>query len=317
MAGEGYGGARVLVLGASGFIGRWVARLLDGAGAEVFLGVRDPGAVAAAGLVGEALVVDLAVPGRATEVVDRLRPSIVFNLAGYGVDPAERSEGLAQPLNGDVPAELCRALAGAGTGAGWRGQRLVHVGSGVEYGAVGGDLDEDTPARPMTLYARTKLAGTGQVATLCRALGVPGLTARAFMVYGPGEHDGRLLPSLVRAARSGVVIDLTAGDQRRDFTYVGDVAEGLLRLGLSDAPPGAIVNLATGRLTRVREFCEVAAGILGIPDDRMRYGALPVRAEEMAHVEVSLDRLRRWTGWVPTTGIAAGITRTRDQGSGA
>ena len=179
---------------------------------------------------------DLAVPGRVTEVVDRVRPAIVFNLAGYGVDPAEeRDDALSQRLNADLPGELCRALAG-----GRPARRLVHVGSGIEYGSAGGDLDEETPARPATLYARSKMAGTREVTSLCPALGVHGLTARPFMVYGPGEQDGRLLPSLVRAAAagSGDVLDLTAGDQRRDFTYVEDVAEGLLRLGLSGAPRG-------------------------------------------------------------------------------
>jgi len=311
---EGYAGSRALVLGATGFIGHWVSGLLAAAGAQVFLGARDPDAAAAAGLAGELVVADLAVPGRATELVERVRPSIIFNLAGYGVDPSERDDGLARRLNVELPGELCRALAGnvATSGGDRLGPRLVHVGSGLEYGSAGGDFDEDTPARPTTMYARSKLAGTRQVAALCPGLGVRGLTARPFTVYGHGEHQGRLLPSLLRAARSGEPVELTTGDQRRDFTYVEDVAAGLLRLGLADVPPGAIVNLATGRLTRVREFCEVAAGILGIPDDRLRYGALPVRAEEMVHVEVSVARLRRLTGWAPSTGIAAGIARTRD-----
>jgi len=307
--GADYAGARALVLGATGFVGRWTSRLLDQAGAQIVLGVRDP--AAAAGMAGEPVVADLAVPGRVTELLERVRPAIVFNLAGYGVDPSEpRDVALSHRLNADLPGELCRALAG-----GRPARRLVHMGSGIEYGSAGGNLDEETPARPETLYARSKMAGTREVTTLCPALGVKGLTVRAFMVYGPGEQDGRLLPSLLRTAASGEVLDLTAGDQRRDFTYVEDVAEGLLRLGLSAAPPGAIVNLATGRLTRVREFCEVAAGILGIPDDRLQYGALPARAEEMVHVDVSLTRLRRWTGWAPTTDIAAGIARTRDFGT--
>jgi len=308
-----YAEERVLVLGATGFVGRWVSQLLDEAGANVTRVARDPGA--AAELAGETVLADLAVPGQATEVVGRVRPSIVFNLASYGVDPAERDDVLAAQVNGNLPGELCLALAGKGaTGGshGWPGQRLVHVGSGIEYGAAAGDLDESTPARPTTLYARSKLAGTRQVATLCPSLGVRGLTARPFTIYGPGEHHSRLLPSLLRAARSREVLALTAGDQRRDFTYVEDVAAGLLRLGLSEAPPGAVVNLATGRLTTVREFCRLAAGILGIPYDRLRFGALPVRAEEMVHVEVSLTRLRGLTGWIPTTDIAAGIVRTRD-----
>ena len=80
------------------------------------------------------------------------------------------------------------------------------------------------------------------------------VTARLFTVYGPGEHCGRLLPSLIEAARAEKPLELTAGTQLRDLTYVEDVAEGLLRLGLAQAEPGSVVNLATGHLTMVRSL---------------------------------------------------------------
>jgi nucleoside-diphosphate-sugar epimerase len=116
-----------------------------------------------------------------------------------------------------------------------------------------------------------------------------------------------LLPSLIEAARTGQTIRLTDGRQRRDFTYVADVAEGLLRLGMSSAEPGEIVNLATGRLIAVRQFVEQAAHILNISEERLLFGALPTRPEEMNHSPVAIDRLRRLTGWTPPTGIQDGI----------
>jgi nucleoside-diphosphate-sugar epimerase len=103
---------------------------------------------------------------------------------------------------------------------------------------------------------------------------------------------------------------MSAGLQRRDFTYVEDVAEGLLRLGRSSAAvPGEIVNLATGQLTSVREFAAEAARVLGIPSDRLAFGALATRAEEMQHDPVSVTRLRQLLGWVPSMPIAEGVRR--------
>ena len=129
-------------------------------------------------------------------------------------------------------------------------------------------------------------------------------------MYGPGEHDGRLLPSLIRAADSDSSLDLTTGTQQRDFTYVEDVAEGLLRMALADTPPGGVVNLATGKLTSVREFAEVAARILQLPHTSLRFGQVPERPEEMVHSPVTNQRLRDATGWAPATGVAEGIRRT-------
>src|SRR5262249_10879150 len=146
----------------------------------------------------------------------------------------------------------------------------------------------------------------------CKVQGLKGVTARLFTVYGPGEHQGRLLPSLLESARTGMPLQLTAGPQRRDFTYVEDVAEGLLRLGLVVAQPGAIVNLPTGQLTSVRCFVEQAASLLHISPDQLHFGALPTRLEEMVHSEVTHERLRRLIAWMPPTDIMTGVRRTVD-----
>ena len=243
--------------------------------------------------------------------METFRPAIAFNLIGYGVDPSERDPSLAEALNDRFVGSLGELLVDYRE-PGWDGQALVHVGSALEYGAAGGDLDETTVPAPTTLYGRTKLAGTRRLADIAAERGLPALTARLFTVYGPGERKGRLLPSLLAAAVSDHSLALTEGRQRRDFTYVGDVADGLLKLALSDAEPGKIVNLATGRLTEVREFAQIAARILGIPPDRLRFGQQPSRPEEMTHDPVTLERLLRYTGWRPGTRVDDGITLTRD-----
>jgi nucleoside-diphosphate-sugar epimerase len=103
---------------------------------------------------------------------------------------------------------------------------------------------------------------------------------------------------------------LTSGEQKRDFIYVEDVSEALVRLGIAPAAPGDIVNLATGCLTSVRDFVETAARILKIPEDQLRFGELPPLPEEMHHSEVTTERLRRLTGWAPSTMIEEGIRKT-------
>jgi nucleoside-diphosphate-sugar epimerase len=74
--------------------------------------------------------------------------------------------------------------------------------------------------------------------------------------------------------------------------------------------PGEVVNLATGELTSVRAFAETAATILGMAPERLRFGALPTRAEEMVHAPVAIGRLRELVNWHPRVGIEFGIRRT-------
>jgi len=286
----GYEGAKAAVVGATGFIGRWVVRKLVEQGAHVCrIGREDA--------------------GNLETVYRRLRPSITFNLGGYGIDPAERDETAAYHVNAVLPRMLAEAVAATRDPA-WPGQHFVQAGSAVEYGDAGGNLREDGPARPATLYAKSKWRGTQAVAERSQALGFRAITARLFTVYGPGEHAGRLLPSLFEARRTHQALDLSSGMQRRDFTYVEDVAEGLLKLGSISQQDYMTVNLATGRLTSVRMFVEIAAGILGIPPENLNFGGIPASVHEMEHEGVALDRLKRLTGWIPPTTIAEGVRKT-------
>jgi UDP-glucose 4-epimerase len=310
---DAYRGITVLVLGASGFIGRWVARELCKKGADLHLVVRDEKVIrkmfAAYEIYGEVLEMDLQNRGSSLDLFRKVGPSITFNLVGYGVDPSER-EKINYQINSNLPESICSAVAEK-TDPQWAGQDLIHVGSALEYGTAVGDLSEKSIPNPTTLYGQSKLSGTRQLAQCCEEKGIKGVTARLFTVFGPGEHDGRLLPALLEAADTQNTVALTSGVQERDFTYVKDVAEGLLRLGLTtDAKPGEIVNLATGRLTSVRSFAEKAASLLGMPKDKLDFGMKPTRAEEMKHSPVSIERLRELTSWIPGTTVEEGIGQT-------
>jgi nucleoside-diphosphate-sugar epimerase len=260
----------------------------------------------------EAVEIDLRHLELLPDLIDRIRPSITFNLAGYGVDRSERDEGLARLLNAEFPHALAEALGPIGS-TDWPHLALVHAGSGAEYGPIGTDLTESTTGRPVGPYATSKLAGTLFLRGSARALGLRALTARLFTVYGPGEHAGRLLPALRQASRTEKPLELTAGSQMRDFTYVEDIASGLLRLGLSPATPGEIVNLATGILTSVRQFAETAASVMAIPPERLLFGGRQMGPADEGHGRVVIDRLRALLSWSPPTGIEAGIRRTLER----
>jgi UDP-glucose 4-epimerase len=307
-----YRGRRALVLGASGFIGRWVARALHQAGAQVTALVRDP--VAAARILkqwevkADLIEGDLADLSQLPALIDRAAPDITFNLAGYGIDRTERSGQLLRTINAELPGVVAGALSRHP--ARWEGCRLIHTGSALEYGEVGGRLEESGPVNPTTPYGITKLKGTEAVERAAISTGLPAMTARLFTVYGPGEHDGRLVPTLVAAAQHGHEVDLSLGTQRRDFTYVEDVAEGLLRLGWVRSQPVQTVNVSTGELLTVREFCGIAARVLHLRGSQLRFGALPTRPDEMAHEVVSTARCQALLGWRPATSPEAGLRAT-------
>lgn len=308
-----YAGRRVLVTGATGFIGAWLVRALGDSGAQLWLHGRDSDKLAQVArrhcVSAESLVADLAVAGAGAKLVHDARPDIIFNLVAYGVEPSSQDESLAHALNVELVEEMAAALATQPT-YGWLGARMVHTGSAAEYGIVPGVLTEQSPATPTTLYGRTKLEGSRRLAVVAGESDLRAVTVRLFTVYGPGERRGRLLPSLLAAATSDGRLRLTPGTQKRDFTYVADVAEGLVRLGgCSSALPPA-VNLATGVLTSVREFTEIAAQVIGLNPELLQFGAMPQREDEVAQGPADNSLLRSLVNWAPTCIIREGVRRT-------
>lgn len=307
--------ATALVFGASGFIGRWVARELEQRGASVVGAARN---VQAAQEVfdrweigGSIEPVDLTTRGSAAALIDRVRPAVVFNLAGYGVDRSERDAAQFAQLNTSVVAEIGEACAPTSD---WPGADLVHVGSALEYGTESGMLDEHGPASPTTDYGRTKLAGTLALMDIARLQGTRALTARLFTVFGDGEHEGRLFPSLLRAAREQRLLPLTDGQQRRDFAWVGDVVNVLVDLVHAPFTPGEVVNVATGHMHSVEQFIRAVASQVHIPEAHLQFGVVPTRPEEMTHAGVSVRRLKELLGEALPADLHASIaSAVRDE----
>jgi nucleoside-diphosphate-sugar epimerase len=267
---------RVLLTGATGFVGSHVARALVREGHEVHAVVR-PGSPRRGELPGEVRVVARdAVPGR------------------YLAD-VENVACLEQGLR------LARELARFGC------RRFVGVGTCFEYEHGPGSLREDAPAVPRTLYAACKLALWHVLEPLGSTTGMEVAWARLFYTYGPHEHEARLVPSVIRALRAGQPCRLTAGEQVRDFLHVEDVAAALVALAVGRVT--GVVNVASGRPVTVRDVVTTIASIVG-GDGRLELGALPYSPGDPMSVCADVRRLTREVGFLPRFDLDAGLRQT-------
>ncbi len=314
-------GVRVLVTGATGFVGRWVVQALLDRRAEVGVVARDPHrmSVEHAGDEVRVLAADCARPGNLDAVLAEWQPVVLFHLAGYGVAKHERDPAQMRRLNHALLVEAVEGLRRLPSPH-WDGLRLVHVGTALEYGVLAAPLDESVTAQPTTLYGQSKLAGTQVVQHAVRELHFPALVARLFTVFGPGEREGRLFPTLLAAREHQAPVQLSSGEQTRDFGLVWDVAEALVDLAcvpraevLAGEPPfdQGLLNVASGRLHPVRAFVVEAARALDISPSRLAFGALPHLPEEMPHLPVPVARLQRALGRVLPGDLRGLLERVR------
>ncbi|MDH6540715.1 NAD-dependent epimerase/dehydratase [Streptomyces sp. SPB4] len=240
---------RVLLIGANGYLGRYVAdRLLaDPAVQLTALGRGDDADVR----------FDLATgsPGALTRFLDAVHPGVVINCAGA-------TRGGARELtrhNTVAVATICESLRRSGCGA-----RLVQLGCSAEYGPSqpGSSTAEDAVPRPGGPYGVSKLAAT----ELVLGSGLDAVVLRVFSPVGPGTPAGsplgRLAEAMRRAMQSGDgELKLSGLGVQRDFVDVRDVARAVHAASLSAAQ--GVVNIGTGRAVRLREAAAVLARVAG------------------------------------------------------
>lgn len=188
-------------------------------------------------------------------------------------------------------------------------ERVVLLGSVGEYGAAQSPCQEEDKALPLDPYSVTKLAATELGLMYARSFSLPCTIVRPFQVYGPGESAQRLTQLIFTKAKTGGgELALSLGEQLRDFVFVDDVAEGILRAALTPEAAGVVLNLCTGAPLRLRDFVQLAVEVSGGVVSPI-FGAQPYRPGEPMALFGSTQRLEKLLGWRPQTTPKEGLTR--------
>ncbi len=296
--------AAVLVTGAAGFIGQTLVRKLLGAGAYVVANDLSFSATEAKRGALEPISGEFEkVCGQVAAAVDRAARGWrgVVHLAGMShAGECERSPQAAFAANVSLAATVLEFSQRN------RISRFVLPSTGLVYGdRLKEPARESFPPNPANCYAATKLTAEWVARSFAGDSFCVGV-ARLGNVYGPGGHPDSVAAEVVRQAAVGGEVAVRDGSPVRDFTYVEDAAEGLLRL-LCVVDAGEVtVNLSTGKGTSVAGLVETACRIAGS-------GARPgptVAGDETSRLVMANDRLDALTGWRPSISLEDGLSQT-------
>ncbi len=289
-----YNGQKVLITGASGFIGTHLCRRLHELGAEVHAVSRlqhDGDSERLRWWQG-----DLAETDWVMRTVSAVRPELIFHLASRV--EGSRDAALVLPTFRSNLMSAVNLL----TAARELGCRVVLTGSLEEPAA--GDLQE-IPCSP---YAAAKWASSGYARMFHALYQLPVITLRVFMVYGPGQQDLRkLVPYVTLSLLRGEPPRLSSGHRPVDWIYVGDVVEGFLMAGLA-AALGGTFDIGSGELVTIRDVVERLVQLVN-PSIEPLFGALPERHMEQVRV-ADLSRSKQMMAWQPVTSLQSGLEKT-------
>jgi nucleoside-diphosphate-sugar epimerase len=284
---------RVLVTGASGFIGRrTITRLLE-AGFDVHASSREVQHLN--GVHWHRC--DLLEPASAGRLVQDVDPTHLLHLAWY----ARPGTYWVAPENVEwveATLRLLRAFARPD-------RRAVIAGTCAEYDWSFGLCSEGvTPLRPNTLYGECKRAVAAIAEQFAAGAGVSLACGRIFFVYGPGEDPNRLVASVIRSLLRLERAATTEGSQLRDFLHVDDVAAAFVALVKSDVT--GPVNVASGTPVSVRELLLTAGRIIGSPE-LIDFGGVPMRPNEPPLIVADVRRLFDEVKWRPNHTLDSGL----------
>jgi len=286
--------SRVLLTGASGFIGRHALDALASTGHEVHAVARKAGPDAPGVTWHEADLLE------GCEVVADVEPEVLLHLAWY----AEHGKFWSAPENVrwvEASLALMRAFVAVG------GRRVAMAGTCAEYEWSRDVYPEDSPCRPATLYGAAKHGLHVVASALAEQEGLSLAWGRLFFLYGPFEAPTRFFSSLTASLLRGERAKMTEGSQRRDFMHAADAGAALA--ALADSPLTGAVNIASGVGVTMLELAQAIALHAG-STDLLDVGALPSRDGEPRSLVADVTRLRGELGWLPRISLEDGVEDT-------
>ncbi|MEW7849597.1 NAD-dependent epimerase/dehydratase family protein [Massilia aurea] len=310
---------RILVTGAAGFVGSFVAARLAAMGHQVvgcdnFNDYYDPrlkhdrvrALLAPAGVACH--TVELSDAAQVAALFERERPQLVVHLAAqagvrYSIDnPAVYIQSNLVGFGNIL--EACRQGAI---------EHLLYASSSSVYGknAKVPFSEDDQVDAPVSLYAATKKSNELMAHSYSHLFGLPATGLRFFTVYGPwGRPDMAYFSFAEKMLRGATIPVFAEGLLTRDFTYIDDIVEGVVRLLFKPTPatatsaPHTVFNIGNHNPVQVLEFIRTLESVMGIEAQKE---FLPMQPGDVPATHASIAKLKAWVDFAPTTPLATGL----------
>ncbi len=298
-----------LVTGGAGFIGSALVGRLVEIGAKVTVLVKETTELdRLAGVLDRISLVkgDLSDYGCVSRLVSKISPQYVFHLATYR-DVTRNASLLTAMVDVNISGtvNLLRAVAEHSPGL----MSFVNTGTCEEYGDGPVPFREDQREVPVSPYSASKVASTYICQMMSKSMGLPVVTLRPFLTYGPGQDTDMFIPSLITHCLQGKDFSMTAGDQTREFNFLDDIVDAYLLAATAKDVSGEVINIGCGVEYKISKL---AARIVEMTGSciTLKTGSIPKRPGEAKNFYCDNSKARRLLGWSPKVTLDEGLKVT-------
>ena len=225
----------------------------------------------------------------------------VVNLAGY-VDHSHKYRTMKSHYNG------CKNISSFFIKS--KIKKFIQIGSSIEYGKINSPQKENNQNKQKTysIYGTSKLLSTKFLLKLNKKFNFPVSILRLYLVYGPKQDENRVVPITIKNAIKDNNFDCSSGSQYRDFLYVDDLLEALLKTLKNKNSSGEIFNIGSGKPIKVKNLILKICKIIG--HGKPEFGVIKLRKDEIKKLYPSILKAKKILGWKPMVNINLGLKKT-------
>lgn len=301
-------GKRLLVSGATGFVG---ANLVRGAlekGAETHIITRPNSNKWRLADVLDSIYehrADISHYQQIDAVASNVKPDIIFHTAAYGTNPHENSLHKMHDANVIGTANLLKAVKKPGF------ELFVNTGSSSEYGPKDTPMKENASLGPVNDYGKSKAAATLYCQSFAHKHNLPIVTLRLFSPYGYFEDRQRLIPSVTLSCLRGENPDISSMSFVRDFVFIEDVLAAYMSCDALSAVPAEVFNIGSGQQHTVGDVVNTIVQLTGA-NVRPQRGHPQKWPNEPPLWQADTSKAKEMLDWSPAYDLDRGLAATVD-----
>jgi len=300
---------RVLITGGEGFIGSHLTHKLAELGANVFVIAHpreDLWRLKDLLKTIKVFRVDIEDFASLRKIMDKISPCKVYHLAAITKRENTPENALLVARKNIIGTINLVAALDKGSY-----DCFVNIGTSDEYAGNPIPFYEEQPPNPISFYAASKTANWYFCKIFYNKLGLPIINLRFFLVYGPKQNTGFFIPELIISSLKRRDFKMTLGEQTRDFIFVGDIIDGIIKASLRKEAVGQTINFCSGNEYQLREIAEKVRKLTG-KGAKILYGAIPYRNNEIGRIVGDNSKARNIINWRPRVTLEKGLKITVD-----
>jgi nucleoside-diphosphate-sugar epimerase len=185
---------------------------------------------------------------------------------------------------------------------------FIQLGSSLEYGFLKSPQKEGQPCEPKSSYGKAKLKATNFLIRKCNSKKIKFVILRPYQIFGPFQKFDRLIPQVIKFCLQNKRFNCTEGNQKRDFLFIDDFVNLILKILNKKKISSGIYNVGFGKALKVKNVIKLIRKIIktGKPD----FGKIKMRKDEMMNLYPKITKVKKYFSWKPKTDFSIGIKKT-------